>query len=264
MKTIPSTVAGLATEPMTSPASLSRVDRKDRRPQRIRPLMRKYEVAYLSASGDVMELNRLAPAISPFEDGFASFGRGTILSTDKGPRAIEDLLPGDRVMTCHNGAQCVRWIGSMTVIPGAAGQSPHMGTMTRLAADAFGLGRPMPDLMLGPLARILHRSPAFATRLGVESAYVPARSFIDGSHVIEITPMSPVRVFHIATDRQESVLANGMAIETFHPGRMTEFHLSDDHMALYLSLFPHIADLSEFGPLTLPRVTDSRLLAGAA
>ena len=126
--------------------------------------MRRYEVAYLSKTGDVREFNRPAPAISAFESAFATLGRGAILNTENGLTAVEDLMPGDRVETVDNGFQTLNWMGRMTIIPDFSGQYPMMGKLTRFTDNSFGLGRPMPDLVLGPRAR-LGQGTAAAYRL---------------------------------------------------------------------------------------------------
>ena len=64
--------------------------------------------------------------------------------------------------------------------------------MTRITADALGFGRPTPDLVLGPAARILHRSPAARILTGADAALIPVRNFIDGDQLIELRPIAPV------------------------------------------------------------------------
>jgi len=144
--------AGLAADRFSAPVPTDRIaSQPDGRLPRARPLMRKYEVAHLSPSHDIEEFTRVAPAAPLFEDAFAAIGRGAIVQTEMGPVAIEDLLPGDMVKTTSNGFQRLRWRGTMTIVPGAQNKRPEMGTMTRITADAMGLGRPGPDLVLGQI-----------------------------------------------------------------------------------------------------------------
>lgn len=225
--------------------------------------MRKYEVVWLSPEGLVEDFRRLAPASPCFESAFSAIGRGTLITTTDGPRAVEDLLPGDMIVGRQFGAQPLRWIGQMAMVPGQHGMEPAQSALTRISADAFGLGRPMPDLLLGPAARLEHRVPDGLTRIGAERAYLPASTFVDGSSAIEITPVAPVQVYHLALDRHDSIQANGLEIETFHPGRVSDLRLSDDLFALYLSMFPQVERLSEFGEMALPRLTEADLRRAA-
>lgn len=216
--------------------------------------MRKIEVACLSPSGADIAFSRLVPAISPFEDAFAAFSRTTLLTTARGFVAVEDLHPGDRIRTVGNGFQPLLWKGATMIVPHANGQDPAMGRLTRIAADALGIARPMPDLILGPRARLAHRGPGIRALTGADMALIPVRDFIDGDQVVELTPATPVQVFHLGFAGHERVLAHGVEIESMHPGPSNALALRAEMLALYLSCFPHMSDLAAFGPPDLPRL----------
>ena len=249
-----SAAANLAVRSVSSPADLSRTNSLDGRPQRSRPLMRKYEVVHLNSSSEIEDSSHLAPALPAFEDSFASMGRGAILQTETGYCAVEDLLPGDRVMTTTNGFQTLLWHGSMTVIPGSQNKRPEMGTMTRLTAEAFGYGRPMPDLVLGPSARMTHQTPGVRTLTGRNTAFVPVRDFIDQSQIIELTPVTPVPVYQLGFEDHERLCVNGIEIESLHPGLPHMIGMKADLVATMMALFPHKRTLADFGPLLHPRI----------
>lgn len=249
MTSTPTTVPSRLTDrPSYRAARFGRIQAQDHgRPQRKSPLMRRYEAAYLQANGDIGEMSGLAPAHPVFEDSFAAIARGTLVPTARGPVAVEDLLPGDEVKTIDNGVQTLLWRGGTTIIPGAAGQCDDMRRLIRIAADSLGIARPMPDLVLGPRARLYHRSAAIQRFTGRDGAFVPVQDFIDQINVIELTPPSPVPVFHLGFHRQERILANGVEIESQHPGNILAQRIGGDVLALYLSFFPHRASLSDFG-----------------
>lgn len=218
------------------------------------PLMRKIEVACLGSTGKIDEISRIVPAIPVFEDAFAAFARGTLLQTERGLIAIEDLWPGDRVRTVGNGFQTLMWRGSTMIVPHAQGQDPTMGRLTRIAADALGIARPMHDLVLGPRARMAYRAPGIRKMTGSDVALIPARDFIDGNNVIELTPPAAVPVFHLGFGNHERILANGVEVESYHPSPAHAMGLRHDLVALFLSCFPHMADLAAFGTAALPRL----------
>lgn len=247
-------VAGLATENYTSPTPAGRIASQDGRQPRVKPLMRKYEVAHLTPSYEIEEFTRIAPAAPIFEDCFAAIGRGAIIQTELGPVAIEDLLPGDKIKTSTNGFQTLRWRGSMTIVPGARNKRPEMGTMTRLTSDALGYGRPGLDLVLGPSARILHKAPGVKTLTGREHAFAPARDFIDGSSIIELRPIAPVHCYQLGFDSHEQLNVNGVEIETLHPGLPHMVQMRSDMQLLFMSLFPHKQNLADFEQLHHPRI----------
>ncbi|MEL6570724.1 MAG: Hint domain-containing protein [Pseudomonadota bacterium] len=241
----------LTTSSSNPPAG--RAQGQDGKP-RPKPLMRKYEVTYLTDDNQIEEFSRIAPAAPPFEDCFAAIGRGAILQTEMGPVAVEDLLPGDKVKTESGGLQTLKWRGTMTIVPGAQNRRPEMGTMTRLTSDAMGLGRPALDLVLGPAARVLHKAPGMKTLTGSDIAFIPARDFIDGSSIIELKPIAPVHCYQLGFDHHERILVNGIEIETLHPGLPHMIQMRQDIQMLFMSLFPHKQRLSDFNGLLHPRI----------
>lgn len=233
-------------------APKTRVARSNGRPLRTMPLMRKYEVAHLNSSGDIAEFSQIAPSLPIFEEAFAAIARGSLFSTETGLTAVEDLLPGMRMRTSENGFQTLLWIGSTTLVPnslaGSRGQSPEMGFLTRIAADSFGLGRPMPDLMLGPKARLSVRHRAKGQVLA------PVAGMQNGETVFSVSPFTPVRVYHLAFETHQILQVNGLEIESYHPGNSVEMSLSWEMLPLFMGLFPHCKTVDDFGQICLPRI----------
>lgn len=231
------------------------------RPVRSAPLTRRYEIAYLDASGRFETCTRLAPAIAEFEEAFSAFARGTVIATTEGPVAVEDLVPGMTALTGEGRAERITWIGSMTLFPPHALPGMPCSTLTRITADAFGIGRPMPDLVLGPRARILVRDARCRFATGVEAAYAPARSFADGVSIIEVTPIAPITVYHIVLERQGSIRAAGLEIESFHPGARMGDGFDPQVAQIFLSLFPHLRSIADFGTPAHPRMSAAEVEA---
>jgi hypothetical protein len=221
--------------------------------------MRRYEVAYLRPNGVIDDFTRTAPAISAFEDAFASLARGALLPTDRGTVAIEDILPGDKVKTATNGFQTVHWRGAMTLVPDRSDQdarrSAGLNKLTRISSDALGIGRPMMDLLLGPSARLYHRSPTLERVTGHAAAFVPASDFTDGVNIIKVSPPTPVQVFQLGFANHERITANGVELDSHNPGARHELNLRGDMLALYMALFPHVTRIEDFGMLAHPRLS---------
>ncbi|WP_147127326.1 Hint domain-containing protein [Shimia ponticola] len=236
----------------SSLAEVGQFARPDRRPQRSKPLMRKYEVAYLASNGDGMTAARIAPATVTFETAFMAFARGTLIQTSDGYVAVEDLFPGMDIMTADQGPQPLMWMGATTIVPGAPGQTEAATRLTRIATETFGPGRPTQDLMLGYGARLFratHRDHPMGH-------FKKASELIDGMSAVDIYPPSPVRVFHLALKGHARLIANGVEVESFHPGALNGLRARSDLEALYLSLFPHVRSIEEFGPMAYPRDVD--------
>lgn len=252
------TTAGLAVAPYTPPTHMGRDASPSGQPLRARPLMRRYEVAHLTPAQNIEYFTKIAPAMPVFENAFTAFGRGAILRTKSGMMAVEDLLPGDKVLTDH-GYQSLLWHGTMSIVPGARNPRPEIGTMTRITADALGLGRPAPDLVLGPAARMLHRSPAIRLLTGTDTALVPVRDFIDGNQLIELRPIAPVHCYQLGFAEHACVNVNGIDVETLHPGPAHAIGLGLDLLPHLMAMFPHMRQLADFGPLTAPRLRKADL-----
>lgn len=217
--------------------------------------MRRYEVVHLLSNGDIDDFTRIAPAHRAFEDSFGALARGALLKTDRGVVAVEDILPGDRVKTVTNGFQTVRWRGAMTLVPNAPQQDARMGKLVRIAADALGIGRPMPDLLLGPSARLYQKSPTLQRITGHTAAFVPATDFVDGVNIVEVQPQAPVQVFQLGFNAHERIAVNGVEVDSHNPGARHELGLRGDMLDLYLSLFPHVERIEDFGMLMHPRLS---------
>lgn len=256
MRRTPPATAGLTFAQTEAPVvPLARLAQRDKRAQPARARMRRYEVFHLLSNGDIDDFSRIAPAHYAFEDSFGSLARGALLQTNRGVVAIEDILPGDQVKTVTHDFQTVHWRGSMTIVPETAGQDALMGRLIRVSADSLGIGRPMPDLLLGPSARLYHRSPQLQSITGHDAAFVPASDFIDGVNIFEVAPQSPVQVFQLGFVNHERIVANGVELDSHNPGARHELGLRGDMLELYLTLFPHVKRIEDFGMLMHPRMS---------
>ncbi|MEX1661005.1 Hint domain-containing protein [Thioclava sp. 15-R06ZXC-3] len=215
-------------------------------------LTRRYSTMWLGEDGMIEDESRIAPAIPLFEEAFSALARGSVLATEEGPVAIEDLVPGMRVHTAEGRVETVTWIGSMTMFP--TGGEPG-AKLIRVAAEAFGHARPMPDLVLGPHARIGLRDARMRGRMGIEQAYVPISGFIDGVSVVEVQPISPVSVYHLVLETQGSLKVGGLEVESYHPGEGAERMIDSRMLELFTGVFPQISHLRDFGRLSHPRLT---------
>jgi len=215
---------------------------------------RRFEALALLPNGDLTEIIQRAPAHPIFESAFAALARGTIMATEDGPVAVEDLLPGMKIETRDAGFQPLVWIGTITIAP----QMPlaHMpARLFRIPVDSFGPSRPMPDLMLAPYARLLHRSPKLMDVVHDDSALTPITAFEDGYSVIRVAPASAVNVYHLAFRDHHILRANGLEIESFHPGDDLTNRIGGDSLRLFLSIFPHVDSVDDFGPMVAPRLS---------
>ena len=133
--------------------------------------------------------------------------------------------------------------------------------MDRVMSDAFGLARPAQDQTFGPHARRLDRSPKLRATLGTDAALIPLSAMVDSSGVIEVNPVAPTRVYHLACDAHETILAAGLEVGTYHPGPDTPLSLPDEMLQLLMTFFPHLGSFRDFGKLSAPRLSADELHA---
>lgn len=224
------------------------------------PVMRRYMTSYVNAAGDVCYEDVRAPAAPEFQCAFNAFAHGSLIATELGEVAIEDLRPGMKVSTLEHGLQSVLWIGSMTHMPDPNGAR----FLTRVTADRFAVGAPPLDLMCGPGARLLHRPGQMRSAAGGKPVYSPLRDFVDGDSVIAIAPRMAVDTYHVALKRHATIRVGGLEMETFHPGMTLLDQMGTNTRDLFVSMFPHIRRATDFGPLAHPRLSLSRLEETAA
>jgi len=135
------------------------------------------------------------------------FTPGTMIETDTGERLIEDLKPGDLVVTQDNGLQPVLWIGGEKVR--ALGKFAPI----RFAKGALGNSRP---LLVSPQHRMLIDDWRAAYFCGMPEVFAAAKHLVNGSSVT-VVEGGMVEYIHLLFARHEVVYANGIPSESYFP-----------------------------------------------
>lgn len=231
-----------------------------RRSDRALPLARRYELMWSDESGHVHERIEIAPATALFEAAFSAFTHGVLIQTKDGEVPIEDLVPG-MILVCGNGQeQMLTWKGAMTIVPGAPTADESSVRLYRVTADAYGPARPSRDLVLGPAARRLVRDAKARQICGSEAALAPIERAVDSHAVIEVLPVRPTRVYHLMGEDHTTVLANGVEVESFHPGTRYSAGMTPDMQRMFEALFPHIDTQDGFGRMLWPHLPEEELI----
>ncbi|MDO9526868.1 MAG: Hint domain-containing protein, partial [Gemmobacter sp.] len=217
-----------------------------------------YSVNGSSLSGTVGEVKfdgfeKVAFTVSP---NVACFTHGTRIQTDRGEVAIQDLVPGDLVLTLDNGYQPLRWIGSTT--------RSAVGALAPILIRAGALGNDH-DLRVSPQHRMLLRGWQAALLFAETEVLVTAKSLVNDLTILR-QEGGLVTYVHILFDRHEIVFAEGAASESFHPGEQVWAALDQDTRNEVLDLFPHLLayGLSAYGPTARLSLRDyeARALSG--
>jgi hypothetical protein len=134
---------------------------------------------------------------------FACFLRGTRIATPYGEVAVEDLRPGDVVLTLNRGRSPVRWIGRRVLDPLMLDR-PQDAWPIRIRQGALTDSVPHRDLLVSPDHCML-----------VQDVLVPAKLLVNGTTIVQEERREPFEYFHIELESHDIVLAEGMLSESY-------------------------------------------------
>jgi hypothetical protein len=172
-------------------------------------------------------------------DSVVCFTRGTLIKTDQGEVAIEELAAGDMVLTTDNGYQPIRWIGSS--------KRAATGDLAPILIRKGALGNDR-DLRVSPQHRMLLQGWQAEMLFGAHEVLATAKSLLN-DHSIVRDEGGEVEYFHILFDTHEIIYAEGCRSESFHPAKQGWKALDQATRDEILTLFPQLADgnLSNYG-----------------
>jgi hypothetical protein len=176
------------------------------------------------------------------------FTPGTMLRTETGPVAIEDLGPGERLLTRDSGPQPVLWTGHRRMSGARLFAMPDQRPI-RLRRGALGLDRPEEDLILSPEHRVLVKGHAARALWGEPEVLVRAADLVGDRLIAVDHSLRETWYIHLMLERHEVIWANGLEVETFHPGFMGLETLTGGQRDLLFDLRPELAHNPDlYGP----------------
>lgn len=130
------------------------------------------------------------------------FATGTRLLSPEGYVPVEQVRPGDLLMTASGVAQRVTWVGHREArCVGLA--RPELTWPVRVRADAFGAGVPERDVVLSPDHAVF-----FA------GALVPIKHLIDGKRIVQ-EPVDTITYWHVELPSHDVLVADGLPTESY-------------------------------------------------
>jgi hypothetical protein len=158
------------------------------------------------------------------------FASGTQIATPQGPRKIEDINPGDLVLTADHGPQPVRWHGRKSV-RGVGDLAP-----VRFGAGTIGNDQP---LLVSPQHRVLIDDYRSGLYFGDDEVLVAAKALL-GACDVTAQPCARITYHHLLFDRHEVIWAEGAAVESYFPGDTSINGLEEAARAELFALFPEL------------------------
>lgn len=188
--------------------------------------------------------------VSYTPEAIICFVAGTIVETDRGLVAVEDLSVGDLVRTRDHGLQPVRWIAR-----NAIKCIPEKFRPIRIRAGALAENTPSSDLLVSPQHRILVRSAIAQKMFGTSEVLVAAKQLlqIDGIDVAQ--DLDDVTYVHFLFDDHQIVFSNGTETESLYTGAEALKSVGQAARAEIFALFPELADRDDAPAAARPLVS---------
>ncbi|MBB95369.1 MAG: hemolysin-type calcium-binding protein [Rhodobacteraceae bacterium] len=172
--------------------------------------------------------------------GVICFTPGSRIDTPDGPRPVELLREGDRVLTRDNGPQEILWIGGRRITGARMFVMPELRPI-RIGPGALGIDRPDASLLVSPEHRLLIRSHAARALFNTPEVLVPACELVNGETVTVDLSVREVTYIHLLLPSHQIVWANGVETESFHPASADFGALTDGDRARLRALDPSLA-----------------------
>jgi len=188
------------------------------------------------------------------------FAKGTRILTQIGAVPVEDLAPGDAILTLDDGYCTLAWIGSRHIPPLLLALKPNLRPI-RIAAGALGCGLPEADLVVSPQHRVLIRSQVAERMFTDREVLVAAKHLVGIPGITVAEDVTEVTYFHLLFDRHQIVFSNGAPTESLFTGPEALKSVDEEQKREILSLFPEIEQIG--GALENPVFSPARqLVAG--
>lgn len=192
-----------------------------------------------SRSGSATLSDGSVVTFSGMENVVICFAADTRILTPHGERLVQDLQPGDPVLTADNGVQTLRWVGRR-IVPAVDRMAP-----IRIRQGHLDNSR---DLVVSPQHRMLLGGYRAQLLFGEGEVLVPAVHLVDGRNVVQEAGEA-VTYIHLAFDRHEVIFAEGIRTESFHPGHVGLEGIDGPCREELFRIFPELrSDPGAFGP----------------
>jgi hypothetical protein len=146
---------------------------------------------------------------------------GTMIETKAGPRAVEDLMLGDGIVTAFGEIKPLKWVAKQQVR-----RSPFTAPV-KIARFAIDGKSPHTDLYVSPAHAIF-----------VDGVLIPAGDLANGITIVAGArpELQSIDYYHVELDGHDVILAEGLAVESYLGGDRSSFDNVGEYVALYGSL----------------------------
>ncbi len=166
------------------------------------------------------------------------FTPNTLIETTRGPVPVQDLRPGDQVITRDNGPQEINWIGKKPMSGRELLNAPHLRPVL-IRKGALGPDMPERDMMVSPNHRMLVSSERTSLLFAEEEVLVAAKHLVNHKGVQQIDCIGTYYI-HLLFRNHEIIMADGSWTESFQPGDYSMGGLGNAQRNEVFELFPDL------------------------
>ena len=176
------------------------------------------------------------PTPSP---GAPCFTTGTLIQTATGKIAVEDLKPGDRVLTSDGEYHPLRLNLSRALRQSQLINRPELRPV-RILSGALGQGLPTRDLLVSRQHRMLVHSPIARRMFGTQDVLVSAIRLTDLPGIFVDDSVAGVTYHHLVFDRHVVLFAEDAPSESLFTGPQALRTIPPDARDELFHLFPQL------------------------
>lgn len=176
-----------------------------------------------------VNIERIIPCFTP----------GSLVTTLAGLVPVEQIGPGDLVLTRDDGFQPVRWVGRRDLGLGDMLANPGYAPV-RIPVGALGQNLPAREMIVSPQHRMLITDTGTDLLFGEQEVLVAALHLVGRRGVERLAPRG-ISYIHLLFDRHEIIHVDGAWTESYQPGAASLPGHADPQREELLALFPELA-----------------------
>ena len=185
------------------------------------------------------------------------FCQGTLIGTEHGEVAFEQVKAGDLVMT-RSGPRALKWVGRRHVSQAEMASEPKLHPI-RITQGALGQGLPHTDLLVSRQHRMQTSSPVAERMFGARDVLISAIRLAVLQGVEIEAQADETTYFHLLFDDHEIVFANGAPSESMLLSPMSLSALSTEAQEEIHLLFPGLtATSASTSRQTIPQIKQQK------
>ena len=169
------------------------------------------------------------------------FAKGTLIKTDIGEVAVENLVVGDRVCISDGRFEPIRWTAGRRIGAVRLAANPKLRPV-RITEGALGNGLPRRNLVVSRQHRMLVSSKIAIRMFGVREVLISAIKLTELPGIYVDEDIQEVEYFHLLFDKHEVIFAEDAPTESLYTGPEALKAVSAQVRKEILTLFPELAD----------------------